>query len=79
MFGCVIGNACADLMVYTGLFADKALKDTLDKLLLSGYFDKAHDHQNGLCEEGEEQLPAPESSEAEEPHTEPGNLTAVRL
>uniref|UniRef100_A0A3B3RJI5 Cell cycle associated protein 1 n=1 Tax=Paramormyrops kingsleyae TaxID=1676925 RepID=A0A3B3RJI5_9TELE len=49
----------------------KALKDTLDKLLLSGYFDKAHDHQNGLCEEDEEQLPAPESSETEEPHTEP--------
>uniref|UniRef100_A0A8C9S0U5 Cell cycle associated protein 1 n=1 Tax=Scleropages formosus TaxID=113540 RepID=A0A8C9S0U5_SCLFO len=33
----------------------KALKDTLDKVLLTGYFDRAHGHQNGVCEEGEEQ------------------------
>uniref|UniRef100_A0A7N6ANZ4 Cell cycle associated protein 1a n=1 Tax=Anabas testudineus TaxID=64144 RepID=A0A7N6ANZ4_ANATE len=33
----------------------KALKDTLDKVLLSGYFDRAHTHQNGTCEEEEEQ------------------------
>uniref|UniRef100_A0A8C9VYI2 Cell cycle associated protein 1 n=1 Tax=Scleropages formosus TaxID=113540 RepID=A0A8C9VYI2_SCLFO len=50
----------------------KALKDTLDKVLLTGYFDRAHGHQNGVCEEGEEQPAVAESSEAEEPHTEPG-------
>ncbi|XP_076585199.1 caprin-1a isoform X1 [Chaetodon auriga] len=33
----------------------KSLKDTLDKVLLSGYFDRAHTHQNGMCEEEEEQ------------------------
>ncbi|KAK2920147.1 caprin-1a [Channa argus] len=33
----------------------KSLKDTLDKVLLSGYFDRAHTHQNGTCEEEEEQ------------------------
>uniref|UniRef100_A0A8C9RWN7 Cell cycle associated protein 1 n=1 Tax=Scleropages formosus TaxID=113540 RepID=A0A8C9RWN7_SCLFO len=50
---------------------NKALKDTLDKVLLTGYFDRAHGHQNGVCEEGEEQPAVAESSEAEEPHTEP--------
>uniref|UniRef100_A0A8L0DV73 Cell cycle associated protein 1b n=1 Tax=Oncorhynchus mykiss TaxID=8022 RepID=A0A8L0DV73_ONCMY len=29
----------------------KALKDSLDRVLLSGYFDKAQSHQNGVCEE----------------------------
>ncbi|XP_070833467.1 caprin-1a isoform X1 [Chaetodon trifascialis] len=33
----------------------KSLKDTLEKVLLSGYFDRAHTHQNGMCEEEEEQ------------------------
>ncbi|XP_033972190.1 LOW QUALITY PROTEIN: caprin-1a [Trematomus bernacchii] len=33
----------------------KSLKDTLDKVLLSGYFDRAQPHQNGRCEEEEEQ------------------------
>ncbi|XP_041791696.1 caprin-1a isoform X2 [Chelmon rostratus] len=33
----------------------KSLKDTLDKVLLSGYFDRANTHQNGMCEEEEEQ------------------------
>uniref|UniRef100_A0A665WIT8 Cell cycle associated protein 1a n=1 Tax=Echeneis naucrates TaxID=173247 RepID=A0A665WIT8_ECHNA len=32
----------------------KSLKDTLDKVLLSGYFDKAQTHQNGTCEQEEE-------------------------
>ncbi|XP_029000441.1 caprin-1a isoform X1 [Betta splendens] len=32
----------------------KALKETLDKILLSGYFDRAQTHQNGTCEEEEE-------------------------
>ncbi|XP_014003103.2 caprin-1b isoform X2 [Salmo salar] len=33
----------------------KALKDSLDRVLLSGYFDKAQSHQNGVCEEEEEE------------------------
>uniref|UniRef100_A0A8C2XIA2 Cell cycle associated protein 1a n=1 Tax=Cyclopterus lumpus TaxID=8103 RepID=A0A8C2XIA2_CYCLU len=33
----------------------KSLKDTLDKVLLSGYFDRAQTHQNGTCVEEEEQ------------------------
>uniref|UniRef100_A0A8C8G6H6 Cell cycle associated protein 1b n=1 Tax=Oncorhynchus tshawytscha TaxID=74940 RepID=A0A8C8G6H6_ONCTS len=33
----------------------KAQKDSLDRVLLSGYFDKAQSHQNGVCEEDEEQ------------------------
>uniref|UniRef100_A0A674AHA4 Cell cycle associated protein 1a n=1 Tax=Salmo trutta TaxID=8032 RepID=A0A674AHA4_SALTR len=33
----------------------KALKETLDKVLLSGYFDRAQTHQNGVCEKEEEE------------------------
>ncbi|CDQ81791.1 unnamed protein product [Oncorhynchus mykiss] len=33
----------------------KALKETLDKVLLSGYFDRAQTHQNGACEEEEQE------------------------
>ncbi|XP_034433696.1 caprin-1a isoform X2 [Hippoglossus hippoglossus] len=33
----------------------KSLKDILDKVLLSGYFDRAQTHQNGTCEQEEEQ------------------------
>ncbi|XP_029497525.1 caprin-1-like isoform X4 [Oncorhynchus nerka] len=33
----------------------KALKETLDKVLLSGYFDRAQTHQNGTCEEEEQE------------------------
>ncbi|XP_041639233.1 caprin-1a isoform X2 [Cheilinus undulatus] len=32
----------------------KSLKETLDKVLQSGYFDRAQSHQNGTCEEEEE-------------------------
>ncbi|XP_060924129.1 caprin-1a isoform X2 [Limanda limanda] len=32
----------------------KSLKDILDKVLLSGYFDRAQTHQNGTCEQEEE-------------------------
>ncbi|KAG9330255.1 hypothetical protein JZ751_026017 [Albula glossodonta] len=51
----------------------KVLKETLDKVLSSGYFDKAHAHQNGVCEEEEEeeQPVAAESSEAEDQPTQP--------
>uniref|UniRef100_A0A4W5LTJ5 Cell cycle associated protein 1b n=1 Tax=Hucho hucho TaxID=62062 RepID=A0A4W5LTJ5_9TELE len=36
----------------------KALKDSLDRVLLSGYFDQAQSHQNGVCEETQEQAMA---------------------
>uniref|UniRef100_A0A665WHU9 Cell cycle associated protein 1a n=1 Tax=Echeneis naucrates TaxID=173247 RepID=A0A665WHU9_ECHNA len=52
----------------------KSLKDTLDKVLLSGYFDKAQTHQNGTCEqeeEREEQAVVAESQAGEQP-SEPG-------
>ncbi|KAB5558777.1 hypothetical protein PHYPO_G00021130 [Pangasianodon hypophthalmus] len=63
----------------------KALKETLDKILLSGYFDQTQTHQNGVCEEEEEEVeqqqqqpaPAPaESVECEEQPAEPeGSVT----
>ncbi|XP_070296674.1 caprin-1, partial [Salvelinus sp. IW2-2015] len=37
---------------------DKALKDSLDRVLLSGCFDQAQSHQNGVCEETEEKTVA---------------------
>uniref|UniRef100_A0A671S4Z5 Caprin-1-like n=1 Tax=Sinocyclocheilus anshuiensis TaxID=1608454 RepID=A0A671S4Z5_9TELE len=48
----------------------KALKESLDKMLLSGYFDRAQTHQNGVCEE-ETEAAAAESSESEERPAEP--------
>ncbi|XP_055777355.1 caprin-1-like isoform X3 [Salvelinus fontinalis] len=61
----------------------KALKETLDKVLLSGYFDRAHTHQNGVCEkeeeeeeEEEEQSVAHESSgSGEQPAAPEGTVT----
>uniref|UniRef100_A0A8C1HBF0 Cell cycle associated protein 1a n=1 Tax=Cyprinus carpio carpio TaxID=630221 RepID=A0A8C1HBF0_CYPCA len=44
----------------------KALKESLDKMLLSGYFDRAQTHQNGVCEEETGAAAAAESSESEE-------------
>ncbi|CAK6969770.1 caprin-1a isoform X1 [Scomber scombrus] len=55
----------------------KSLKETLDKLLLSGYFDRAQTHQNGTCEEEEEQekqIVVAESNTGEQP-SEPGTAT----
>ena len=63
---------------------DKALKETLDKVLLSGYFDRAQTHQNGACEEEEQeeeeeeeeeqqQSVVHESSGSREQPAEPGN------
>lgn len=61
------------------LVLDKALKDTLDLVLLSGYFDRFPPHQNG-CEEEEDEEPVSaaavalaESSEAEEQAVDPGS------
>lgn len=54
---------------------DKSLKDTLDKVLLSGYFDRAQTHQNGTCQEEEdqeEQLVVAESKAGKQ-SSEPGN------
>uniref|UniRef100_A0A6Q2YK58 Cell cycle associated protein 1a n=1 Tax=Esox lucius TaxID=8010 RepID=A0A6Q2YK58_ESOLU len=57
----------------------KALKETLDKVLLSGYFDRAQKHQNGVCEEEEEEEEeqqlsvAPEVSESGEQPAQKGN------
>ncbi|XP_052001822.1 caprin-1-like isoform X2 [Xyrauchen texanus] len=48
----------------------KALKETLNKMLLSGYFDHAQTHQNGVCEE-ETRTDAAESSESEDRPAEP--------
>ncbi|XP_065104932.1 caprin-1a isoform X3 [Paramisgurnus dabryanus] len=48
----------------------KALKETLDKMLLSGYFDHAQTHQNGVCEE-ETRTAAVESPEIEDHSPEP--------
>uniref|UniRef100_A0A668A980 Cell cycle associated protein 1a n=1 Tax=Myripristis murdjan TaxID=586833 RepID=A0A668A980_9TELE len=56
----------------------KALKDTLDKVLLSGYFDRAQTHQNGLCEEEEEdedQTVVAETKAAEQPSEPEGTAT----
>uniref|UniRef100_A0A6Q2YHD8 Cell cycle associated protein 1b n=1 Tax=Esox lucius TaxID=8010 RepID=A0A6Q2YHD8_ESOLU len=60
----------------------KALKESLDRVLLSGYFDKAQSRQNGVCEEEEDEeeeeeeeesaIVVVESSEAEELTVDPG-------
>lgn len=60
------------------LFVDKSLKDTLDKVLLSGYFDRAQSHPNGTCEEEEQQeehTVVAESKTGEQP-SEPGKQNA---
>ncbi|CAK6969769.1 caprin-1a isoform X2 [Scomber scombrus] len=56
----------------------KSLKETLDKLLLSGYFDRAQTHQNGTCEEEEEQekqIVVAESNTGEQPSEPEGTAT----
>uniref|UniRef100_A0A8C2H8R1 Cell cycle associated protein 1a n=1 Tax=Cyprinus carpio TaxID=7962 RepID=A0A8C2H8R1_CYPCA len=54
---------------------NKALKESLDKMLLSGYFDRAQTHQNGVCEEETGAAAAAESSESEERPAEPEEYT----
>ncbi|XP_064837270.1 caprin-1-like isoform X2 [Oncorhynchus masou masou] len=44
----------------------KALKETLDKVLLSGYFDSAQTHQNGVCEKEEEEEEEEEEEQQEQ-------------
>ncbi|XP_029986842.1 caprin-1a isoform X1 [Sphaeramia orbicularis] len=56
----------------------KSLKETLEKVLLSGYFDRAQTHQNGTCNEGEEQeeqAVVTESKGMEEPTEPEGTVT----
>lgn len=67
------------------LFLDKALKHSLDQVLLSGYFDRFPSHQNG-CEEEEDEEPASaaavalaESSEAEDQAVDPGPDHTLKL
>ncbi|XP_013981403.2 caprin-1 isoform X1 [Salmo salar] len=56
----------------------KALKDSLDRVLLSGYFDQAQSHQNGVCEEAEEQAVDPEGEIVEE-YIEPIEVEATEF
>lgn len=46
------------LMFVCSIFPDKALKEVVERILQTSYFDSTHNHQNGLCEE-EEAAPAP--------------------
>ncbi|XP_053171980.1 caprin-1a isoform X2 [Scomber japonicus] len=58
----------------------KSLKETLDKVLLSGYFDRAQTHQNGTCEEEEEQekqIVVAESNAGEQPSEPEGTATEI--
>uniref|UniRef100_A0A8C5C2D7 Cell cycle associated protein 1a n=1 Tax=Gadus morhua TaxID=8049 RepID=A0A8C5C2D7_GADMO len=63
----------------------KVLKETLDKVLLSGYFDRVHTHQNGaVCEEVEEgeeesQIVEEEEQKAEEPPSEPDDTEPLEV
>uniref|UniRef100_A0A8C5EW67 Cell cycle associated protein 1b n=1 Tax=Gouania willdenowi TaxID=441366 RepID=A0A8C5EW67_GOUWI len=55
----------------------KALKESLDQVLLCGYFDRIPAHQNGVCEDEEDEEPTvpvatTEMSEAEEQTVDPG-------
>ncbi|XP_063802330.1 caprin-1 isoform X2 [Pseudophryne corroboree] len=47
----------------------KAVQEILDRILHSGYFDSAQNHQNGLCEE--EEPPAAPPAEEQTPELEP--------
>ncbi|XP_021323301.1 caprin-1b isoform X1 [Danio rerio] len=57
----------------------KALNETLERVLQSGYFDRVQAHQNGVCveeEEVEEQAAPVEAPEPEEqPHDTEGEIT----
>ncbi len=47
-------------------------------MLLSGYFDRAQTHENGVCEE-ETGAAEAESSESEERPAEPGKNKAIKF
>lgn len=71
----VIKPCLSSLTCHLVFVSDKSLKETLDKVLLSGYFDRAQTHQNGTCEEEEEkedQTVVAETKAVKQP-SEPGN------
>lgn len=49
----------------------KALRELLDRILQSGYFDRPQNHQNGLCEEEEALAVPPAEEQAPELEPEP--------
>ncbi|XP_030056624.1 caprin-1 isoform X2 [Microcaecilia unicolor] len=64
----------------------KALKDIVDRILQSGYFDSAHNHQNGLCEEEEaasvpvtDDPPAEPEPETVEEYTEQSEVESTEF
>lgn len=67
----LIKLACVLNLIPICVSTDKALKETLDKMLLSGYFDRTQTHQNGVCEE-ETRTVAVEPQETEDHPAEPG-------
>ncbi|XP_053576513.1 caprin-1 isoform X2 [Bombina bombina] len=64
----------------------KAVREMLDRVLQSGYFDSAQNHENGLCEEeetlagpiAEEQMPEIEAETVEE-YTEPTEVESTEF
>ncbi|XP_029950448.1 caprin-1a isoform X3 [Salarias fasciatus] len=58
----------------------KSLKETLEKVLMSGYFDRAQTHPNGTCEKEEEpeELAVAAESVAEEQPSEPEGLLSEK-
>nr|XP_020638490.1 caprin-1 isoform X3 [Pogona vitticeps] len=62
----------------------KALRELIERILQTNYFDSTHNHQNGLCEE-EEAAPTPAvedpvveaESEPTEEYTEPGEVEST--
>ncbi|XP_033005886.1 caprin-1 isoform X2 [Lacerta agilis] len=64
----------------------KALREVIERILQTSYFDSTHNHQNGICEE-EETLPAPtvEDAVAEtepeptEEYTEPSEVESTEV
>lgn len=53
-------------MIIHVVFLDKALKEIVERVFQSNYFDSTHNHQNGLCEEEETaSAPAAEDQVAE--------------
>ncbi len=76
---CTIKPGFGFLTCHALFVPDKSLKDTLDKVLLSGFFDRAQTHQNGMCEEEEEQeeqAVAAESASGKQ-SSEPGNYQHI--
>lgn len=78
MYVYIIKPCFCFLTCHSVFVPDKSLKDTLDKVLLSGYFDRAQTHQNGTCveEEEQEEPTVVAESKAVTQTSEPGNTLA---